>query len=232
MNMDEKNLSFRMLILITNPKPAERAAEMFRIGAVPTHYRLMARGTASSEMMDILGLGSSDRVMLVSMMPTRFANAMLHKLKKELKLGAVNHGIAFCIPVSGANNLILRMLQQLDGEEPPERKDEPAMTEMEYAMIAVVVNQGFIDEVASVARAAGARGGTVLHGRRAGDEQAMNFWGLSVHDEKEVVLIVTDAASKRKIMQAIGEKCGMRSEAKGIVASLPVESVIGLGDDE
>ncbi len=37
---------------------------------------------------------------------------------------------------------------------------------------------------------------------------------------------------KLKIMQAIGEKCGIHSEAKGVVISLPIDSVIGIEDDE
>ena len=49
-------------------------------------------------------------------------------------------------------------------------------------------------------------------------------------EEKEIVIIVADAEKKLSIMQAIGETCGMHSEAKGLVVSLPIESVCGLGE--
>ena len=59
----------------------------------------------------------------------------------------------------------------------------------------------------------------------------MGFWGFSIQEEKEMLFIVTENENKLKIMQAIGEKYGMRSEAKGIVLSLPIDTVIGLDDN-
>lgn len=231
MNPDRKNLSFRILALIAEPKIAKRAEKIFRAESVPIFYRLAAKGTATSEMMDILGLGGVDKTMLLGMMPTASAGEMLRKFRKELKLGAAGSGIAFTLPLSAANNLILRMLQKVGAEETDqtERKAK-TMTDRKYALIAAIINQGYSDDVAAAARDAGAKGGTVLHSRRAGNEQAMGFWGLSVQDEKEIVLIVTDEENKSEIMRAISEKCGIRSDAEGVVMSMPIDSVIGLGE--
>lgn len=55
-----------------------------------------------------------------------------------------------------------------------------------------------------------------------------NFWGLSVQDEKEIVLILTESANKVALMKCIGESCGMHSEAQGIVMSMPIDSVAGI----
>ncbi len=112
----EKNFSLRILTLITSPKLAKKATDMFHAGSIPTHYQLCAKGTASSDMMDIMGLGSIDKTMLLSIMPKSFSDEMLRKIKKELKLGVPGNGIAFTIPLSGANTLIFRMLQQLTDE--------------------------------------------------------------------------------------------------------------------
>ena len=43
-----------------------------------------------------------------------------------------------------------------------------------------------------------------------------------------MLFIVAENESKLKIMQAIGDKCGMHSDAKGIVLSLPIDTVIGM----
>lgn len=104
------------------------------------------------------------------------------------------------------------------------------MAEIRHVMIASIVNQGYSEEVMNAARSAGAAGGSVLHSRRVGSEKAMDFWGLSVQEEKEIVLIIADAEHKLAIMQAIGEACGMRSDAKGIVISLPIDAAVGLND--
>lgn len=45
--------------------------------------------------------------------------------------------------------------------------------------------------------------------------------------EKEIVMILSETENKMKLMQSIGEKCGMHSDAKGIVMSLPIDSVVG-----
>ena len=43
-----------------------------------------------------------------------------------------------------------------------------------------------------------------------------------------MVLILAEHESKVGIMSAISEKCGMHSEAKGLVVSLPIDSVMGI----
>ena len=82
--MNEKQLSLRVLILITTPKLSEKAIALFTKGNVPIQYQWNAIGTASSKMMDILGLGSTDKSILFSVMPKPFADIMLRKLKNDL----------------------------------------------------------------------------------------------------------------------------------------------------
>lgn len=234
MNQNEKRNPFCTLILITTPKLAKKAAAMFQKGAVPVQYEWNAVGTASSEMIDVLGLGSPDKHVLISILPKIFADEMLRKLKKELKLGTINSGIAFTLPLSGANNLVVKMLEQLGNKESEEaeRKDMIRMADTKYSLIAAVINQGYSENVMEAARTAGAGGGTVVPSRRIGNDQAVGFWGLSIQSEKDMVFIVAENENKLKIMQAIGEKCGMHSEAKGIVVSIPIDSVIGFENAE
>ncbi len=224
---------FRILVLITNPKLAKKATKLFTDGAIPMHYKLHVMGTASSEMMDILGLGSIDKTLLISVLPKRFADEMLRKLRKALKIGTPDSGIAFTMPISGANNYVVRMLQQISDEAAKaiERKEE-IMTQLKHIVIASIVNQGYSEEVMNAARAAGASGGSILHSRRVGNEKATEFWGFSVQEEKEIILIIANAENKLAIMQAISDTCGIRSDARGIVVSLPIDAVIGLNDEE
>ncbi|MBQ7916218.1 MAG: transposase [Firmicutes bacterium] len=223
---NDKKIPLRSLTLITSPKLAEKATEIFLENEIPIHYTFNGQGTASSEMMDILGLGSPDKTILTCNLPKTFADKMLKRLNKSLKLGAVNSGIAYTQPISGANSLIVRMLEPLSEES--ERKEDIIMNEMKYALISVVVNQGYSEQVMTVARAAGARGGTVVHSRRVGNKETVGFWGLSIQEEKEMIYIVASVDSKLDIMKAIGEKFGMHSDAKGVVVSMPIDNVIGI----
>ncbi len=230
MNQNEKRESFRVLFLIATPKLAQKAANMFSKENVPIQYQFNAAGTASSEMIDILGLGNPDKTILISVLPKHFANELLHKLRVQLKLGTVNSGIAFTIPLTGANRLILHMLEPLKDkeDEAAQRKDEITMSEIKYVLITAIVNQGYSDEVMDAARAAGASGGTLVHSRRIGNREALGLWGMGIQEEKEILFIVAKGENKLEIMKAIGDKYGMHSDAKGIVLSLPIDMVLGI----
>lgn len=229
MENKQKRSAFGVLAVITTPKLAEKTAEMFKREKLPLQYRFNAEGTASSEIMDMLGLGSTDKCVLATLLPKHMSGIMLKKLHTELKLDTVNSGIAFTVPLSGANSLILRMLQNAEENiESNIGKDDSYMSESKHALIAAIVNISFSSAVMEAAKSAGARGGTVIHSRFIETEEAASVWGIDVQDEKEIVMIIADAQDKMAIMQAISEKCGMHSEAKGVVISMPIDSVIGL----
>ena len=227
------NDKIRFLILITNAKLAEEAEQLFNDEDVPMHYRLVGSGTAPSEIMDILGLGSTEKDILLTLLPKSFADDILVKLRRALRLGSVNSGIAFTVPLTSASSFVMKRLGEVAKVHSAtyvERKVENTMTENRYAMVAAVVDQGHGEEVMAAARSEGARGGTIIHGRQVGDETAVNFWGISLQDEKEIVMIITDEEHKLPIMKAISKECGVHSEAKGLVLSLPIETVIGIND--
>lgn len=229
MENNQKKPAFQVLAVITVPKLAEKTAKMFKKEKLPLQYRFNAEGTASSEIMDILGIGSTDKCVLATFLPKHMSGTILGKLHTELKLDTVNSGIAFTIPLSGANSLILRMLQNAEGKNNIKvGKDDSNMSGSKHALIAAIVNISFSTAVMEAAKSAGARGGTVVHSRFIETDEAASVFGIDVQDEKEIVMIIADAQDKIAIMQAIGEKCGMHSEAKGVVISMPIDSVIGL----
>ena len=225
---NEQKNTFVILALITTHKLAEKAAEVFRAKALPVQYRFNAEGTASSEILDMFGFGSIDKCILVSVMLKPFADAILKKLHAELHLSTANSGIAFTIPLTGANSLLLRMIKQT--QEPlitNLRKENSYMSEAKHSLIAAVVRRGFSGDVMDAARSAGARGGTVIHSRGVGNDEIAGVWGMNGQDETEIVLIIADAEDKVNLMRAVSEKCGVNSEAKGIIMSLPLDSVTG-----
>ena len=152
--------SFRLLMLITNPKPSLTASDLLLEHNIPIHYNINAIGTASSEMADILNLGSSEKRLLISFLTKQTADDILIKMYHKLHLGAVNGGIAFTIPINAMTKHANRMMRDIDEKnEEKYRKGEVIMTDTEYAMITVMVEMGYSEEVMNAARGAGARGG-------------------------------------------------------------------------
>ncbi len=228
--MTNSRQSYAVMFLITNTKLTKKASEMFKAAHVPTQYHFRARGTATSEIMDVLGLGSVEKNVIMSFMPKIFADKMLIKLQKELHLGLPNSGIAFTVSISGANSRMIKMIEALrkDENDSLTERDGSEMSESGYTLIMAIVNQGCSDDVMEAAKPMGASGGTVFHSRRVGSEEAMKFWGITIQQEREVVMILAEKEDKVQIMKAIVEKCGMQTKSHGIVFSLPVDGTAGL----
>ncbi len=68
--------------------------------------------------------------------------------------------------------------------------------ESAYAIIWVSVNSGFSDDVIDAAREAGAKGGTVMKGRRRNLAKVSQNFGLPLQDEQDFVMIVVPKAKK------------------------------------
>ena len=230
MTANNKKQAFRLLFLIATPKLVKKAVDLFKQEKVPVQYLFHAQGTASSEVMDMLGLDGIDKTVMMCMLPKAFADEMLRKLQKKLHLGMPNTGIAYTVTMSGASGYLLQLMETVhSGEESQlvERNDS-GMANIEFYMVMAIVDQGFSGDVMEAARPKGASGGTVFHSRRIGTKEAMKFWKISVQEEREVVLILAQKEDKLAIMQEIGRQCGMKSKAQGIVMSLPVDGIAGL----
>ena len=96
-------------------------------------------------------------------------------------------------------------------------------------LIVAVANEGRTDTVMNAARAAGAAGGTVIHGKGTASEEAAHFFNISIASEKEMIFIVSKKEQKVQIMRSVLEKAGPGTEAGAVLFSLPVTSVEGFG---
>lgn len=105
------------------------------------------------------------------------------------------------------------------------------MTEQKMEAILYVCNHGYAYEAMTEARKAGARGGTIIHGRSSISTEKEKFFGITIHPEKDILLIVCLADQKQKLMIALTEKYGVASEARGLCFSIPVSDAIGFSFD-
>ena len=97
-----------------------------------------------------------------------------------------------------------------------------------YALIMAICEGGHTDPVMDAARSAGARGGTVIHAKGTAGELAKKFMGMSLANEKELILIICREEERRPIMQGIMDQAGIASPSHTILFTLPVEDVAGL----
>ena len=97
-----------------------------------------------------------------------------------------------------------------------------------FKCILAVVNNGFSEEAMEAARAAGAKGGTILHGRGTISKDAEKFFNITIHPEKEIVMILAKVEQIDEILKALYTAIGTSTDAQGIAFALPVDEVVGL----
>ena len=102
------------------------------------------------------------------------------------------------------------------------------MTTENHEVIFAIVNAGFAEEAMEIARKQGARGGTILNGRGVAREKEAAFFGITIHAEKEILMLVVEKTIRDKILNALYTEMGMDKKAQGIAFSLPVSDVAGL----
>ena len=80
----------------------------------------------------------------------------------------------------------------------------------------------------TAAKAAGATGGTLLHGLGLGSKEAEKFLGITIQPEKDLILILAPQAKKPQIMERITQEAGLNTSGRGICFALPVNAALGL----
>jgi len=98
----------------------------------------------------------------------------------------------------------------------------------DHEVIFAIVNSGFADDVMAVARAEGVRGGTIIHARGVVKEEAAEFFGLTIHADKEILMMVVDKDIRDRVLNVIYTELDMAKQAKGIAFAMPVTDVAGL----
>ena len=216
-----------LLCAIVKREQDEQLSAFFQAHDINTVTTLLCQGTAGKKLLNLLGLEETEKtlyyVMTTRPRAKRLMTAMIHEMGLELP----GHGVTFMVPlgsIGGASSLDYFTHGQdiILGEV----KEMPKT--FLYELIIAIANRGHVDSVMDAARSAGALGGTVLHAKGTNPFGENRFFGMSIADEKEMILILTAANQKTSIMRAIMDKAGVHSSAHTVMFTLPVESVAGL----
>jgi nitrogen regulatory protein PII len=104
--------------------------------------------------------------------------------------------------------------------------------EFTHEAIFCIVNSGYSDAVMESAKKLGATGGTVINARGTAGKEAETFFHITIEPEKEIVMILVPTTIKDDVLSALYKDVGLNSPGQGIAFSLPVDSVVGIGNAE
>ena len=209
------------VISVINPGNLDTLMDICKKLDLPVSMTLLGRGTATPSMLELLGIDTSEKRIVMSVVTQEQLSPFLLEHKRQLYIDAPGQGILFSVPIKSVGGG--KTLQYLGGHTKPKTPE----FSFDHELILVISNVGHTEEVMDAARAAGAKGGTILHAKGANAERAQQFFKVSIIQEKEITMIVCPSALKADIMSSILKSAGPSSPAGSIVFSLPVSDVAG-----
>ena len=212
------------VVTILERNKRDRLEKIYKALDLKVALTMMGRGTATQEHLSMRGLSPTEKAVMATVAGREDMKKLMLQTKLKLFIDIPGNGVMAAIPIKSVGGA--QALAYLANNQ-PKNPDRPAI-EFEYERIYVVLNEGHSDEVMDAARPAGATGGTVIAAKGTGIASAEKFHGLSLANEREVVMIVAKSSTKGAIMRAITEKAGIDTPAGAICFSLPVSQVAGL----
>ena len=235
MSREGKEPIVKLLVTIMDRGKGERAVEFYRSRGLPYHFITLGFGTANSQILDYFGLSETEKDIVLTLVQEERVLRLLQDTTAAFRMTGPGRGILFTLPLSGVSGRVPQILEytakekeEAGMEEKQETAGEAEERKVPFDLVLTMVERGNVDTVMQAASKAGARGGTVLHVRRVGYEEAESFLGFTIQPEKEIVAILAPRTMKHEMMLAINEAAGIKTDCRGLLMSLPVDDIMGL----
>jgi len=221
--MQQERQSMSLLTSIVDRGQGNTLTDYYTSQSLICHTHCVGAGTASSKMLDVLGIDNPEKDIIYSIGSTKLIRDIMQYISNNKSAGKIrNGGILFSVRLTALNGMVATVLNSAVKKE--EYSGVKYMDQKtSNSLIMVTVNQGYTDEMMQVARKAGATGGTIVRSRWSDGGQLEKFHGISIQEEREIVFILASEGSKRAIMDAINKDFGLMSEAHGLISCMPVE---------
>ena len=215
-----------LMMTVTGRERMPDFIRLYKDKGLDTHMISLGHGTAQKRVMRLLALNETEKMVCLTVVTGRKWLEAKKAMSVRLRIEAPGVGIAYIVPLSAVGGK--RELMFLTDGQGYEKGAEQTLKGTEQELLVVIGNQGFSEQIMDAARAAGARGGTVIHARGTGQEKAERFLGISLASEKDLILIVTPSEKKTEMMQRIIREAGPDTKAGAVVFALPVTDTAGM----
>ncbi len=186
------------------------------------NFQCVGYGTAPTEMMDIFGLGSNDKDIVISLASESTVKEMMSDFGTSFESHNKYGGLMIILKTSAAGRVLTELLNY-NSNSVSEKGNGPMKNEHHNNLILISVNEGYSDNVMEVARKAGATGGTVVKGRLADTQLVAALENVEIDEERELLLILAPLKTSKQIMEDVNREFGINSKANGIITAIPTE---------
>ncbi|MBQ8510332.1 MAG: hypothetical protein IJ493_10550 [Clostridia bacterium] len=212
-----------LFFTITERGDGKNIIDLLKKHHIDVHCRLVGQGTASSDMMDILGLGTRDKDIVISFGSKNAAEQLAYSLSSNIIQLSRGKGILLIFSLSAINNIIAAVVAHQSIESSAQGGKSSVKNEHKHSLILITVNRGYTEEVMQTARKAGATGGTVIRARLADTDKLEMASGINLEEEREIVAILVSDHIRDAVMEDVNKAFGIRTEAQAILCSVAVD---------
>lgn len=229
------NQRVKLLVGIVNKDDEGRFTEIVNETATAVHFSGVGHGTARSSYMTYFGFNEIEKRVTMSLIPENMEHSILSAVGHGLKLYLVGRGIAFTMPLSGISSIMNDAIlsgQDKQAEKPKGRRapiSKKKEKEIMHELVIAVVNTKYTDIAIEAARSAGATGATVFRTRSINNDRAEQNIGTTLSYETDSLFFLTTYEYKGKIMEAVRDVAGLKTEGSAVIFSLPVDDLVGIG---
>ncbi|MGI6731653.1 MAG: P-II family nitrogen regulator [Anaerovoracaceae bacterium] len=230
--IDSSDNMMEALITILDVDFEDELIKVYEDNDIPFVLLTYGLGSAKSHIFEMLGYGGARKLITISIHPSRISNFVVNELHKEVDLHRPGTGICFTISISSMSGVFSRICNDVNcticQNKSLGSENIMGLTKEPYQLVITIVNTGHFDEVMEAAKTAGANGGTLIHARSLGSEEATKYLGITVQPEKDLILMLVPQEKRHAIMDGIMTAAGLNTPALGSCFSLPVNNVIGV----
>ena len=108
----------KILISIVNHDDEKRLKEILDDASVSLSYTFAGTGTARTAVLDYLGIGGTEKSVVLSLVPESDEENIMRELRTRMSLYLVGRGISFTIPLSAVSEIVANGLQSAATERP------------------------------------------------------------------------------------------------------------------
>lgn len=176
------------------------------------------KGSVQSKFLNLLGLSDVNKDICLNILKKEQEEAFYDALNLQLKFDQPHHGLIFSLPV-----IMALGLRNHNPVTLLERDDTVGVD-----AIFTIVKMGQGEEVISLAKQAGARGATILHGRGSGVHKKSMLFNFEIEPEKDVVMILSPKTDTEGITDALNHHFNFVEPGHGILFVLDVSKTLGM----
>ena len=185
----------------------------------------LGKGSRPGKFLRMFGLNEINRDVVMIIQRHDVVTEILSLAKQKLELDKPGHGIAFSVP--------LQYLHGFADQDTGSIIENNALdySQVEYAALCCIIDEGQGEEAVTVAESAGARGATFLEAKGAGQASSLIF-DFKIEPQKDFLLMILKTECLGQVEDALDQHFAMQNENTGIQFAYPVSRAVGLYERE